>query len=399
MDTRTLFQKISQQMTADFEASAQIKHAGLKGTIRENNLRNFLAEGRLPTKYGLGSGEVVGRVRDTSRQCDVIVYDKLNGVTLMYDESVQVFPIDCVYGMIEVKSALSKTEFLDALEKIKALKAMAPGGAVSQLVGGFTMVHPRPRPFGMVFAYGLADNSLESLVENLRQWEKEVPAALWPNYVCVLGIGVIYHYGRPFETCLDSDQIAADLRPIGIQHGKDSLFKFYCSLHDICAHMQLGPIELRHYYDPSVQIGKYIISGNVEFQHVRGGIAGRKIRLTEAAVEKVVTWCSAHGRMRYGDLLRKQFGSLPLGMENASILNSEVLLYNPDNLPGLHEIGPNPFTRTKDGVTLATPCLASAPSLDIDGRCYVIAMDGFTDADFEDVETPQGTSPSAEAVG
>jgi hypothetical protein len=102
-------------MRADFEASAQVKHSGSKGTIRETNLRNFLAGGRLPGKYGLGSGEVVGRVRDTSRQCDVIVYDKVNGVTLPYDESVQVFPIDCVYGVIEVKSALSKPEFLDSL--------------------------------------------------------------------------------------------------------------------------------------------------------------------------------------------------------------------------------------------------------------------------------------------
>ena len=70
MDTRTLFQTISKRMRADFDASAQIKHSGSKGTIRENNLRNFLAEGRLPAKYGLGAGEVVGRIRDTSRQCD-----------------------------------------------------------------------------------------------------------------------------------------------------------------------------------------------------------------------------------------------------------------------------------------------------------------------------------------
>jgi hypothetical protein len=90
----------------------------------------------------------------TRRDSAIIVYDRLNGVTLMYDESVQVFPIDCVYGIIEVKSALSKTEFLDALEKIKAFKAMAPSGAVSHsLGGGFTRISPRSRPFGVVFAY------------------------------------------------------------------------------------------------------------------------------------------------------------------------------------------------------------------------------------------------------
>ena len=378
-------------MRAEFEASAQINHAGSKGTIRENNLRNFLAEGRLPSKYGLGSGEVVGRVRDTSRQCDVIVYDKLNGVTLLYDESVQVFPIDCVYGMIEVKSALSKAEFLDALEKIKALKAMAPSGAVSQAVGGgFNMVHSRPRPFGIVFAYGLADNSLDSLIENLRKWEKETPSTLWPNYICVLEVGVIYHRGKTFEIRLDSDQITAEAWPIAIAHREDSLFQFYCALHDICAHMNLGPVELRDYYDPSVQIGKYVVNGYVEVQIVKDGVAGRKVSFTEAAIEKVVEWCSAHGRMRYGDVLQKQFGSLPLGMDNAAMLDSEVFLYNPDNLPGLHEIGPNLITVTENDPTLAEhgACLVNAWTLDIDGRRYVIAMRGFTEIDFEDVSDP-----------
>ena len=375
-------------MSVDFEASAQIKHAGSKGAARENILRDFLAE-RLPAKYGLGSGEVVGRIRDTSRQCDVVVYDKLNGVTLLFDESVQVFPIDSVYGILEVKSALSKTEFLDALEKIKNLKAMAPGGAVSRPVGGgFTMVHSRPRPFGMVFAYSLADNSLDSLVENLRQWEKEVPPALWPNYVCVLGIGVIYHYRKPFEICLDSDQITDAAWPSALCHRKDSLFQFYSVLHDISAHMQLGPVELRHYYDPSVRIGKFIVSGKVEVQIMRDGVAGRKVHLTEAAIEKVVSWCSAHGGMKYGDVLRKQFGSLPLGMEDAAMLNNEVFLYNPNNLPGLHEIGPTPITMMGDRPTLSAPCLANPYTLDIDGKRYVIAMDGFTDADFEDVAEP-----------
>lgn len=379
-------------MNADFEASAQIKHPGSKGTIRENNLRNFLAEGRLPTKYGLGAGEVVGRVRDTSRQCDVIVYDKLNGLALLYDESVQVFPIDCVYGVIEVKSALSKSEFLDALEKIKALKAMAPGGAVSQPVGsGYTMVHSRPRPFGMIFAYSLADNSLDSLIENLRQWEKENPAALWPNYVCVLEVGVIYHRGKPFEICLGSDQITAEAWPMALHHGQDSLFQFYCALHDICARMHLGPIELTHYYDPSVQIGKYIVSGKVEAQIVKDGLPGRNVRFTEAAIGMVVAWCAERGPIRYGDVLQKQFGSLPAGMENTSMLNDEVFLYNPDNLPGLHEIGPNPLLVKGNRPTFAAPCLVNAHTLDIDGKRYVIAMHGFMEDDFQDVSDSSST--------
>lgn len=70
MDTKALFQAISGKMHADFKATAQVAHRGSKGTIRENILRKFLEEGRLPSKYGLGSGEIVGRIKDTSRQSD-----------------------------------------------------------------------------------------------------------------------------------------------------------------------------------------------------------------------------------------------------------------------------------------------------------------------------------------
>lgn len=163
MNTQTLFQKISQKMRTDFEVTAQLVHSGSKGTARENILRNFLAEGRLPTKYAIGAGEVVGRTNDTSKQCDLVVYDRLNGVTLLYDESTQVYPIDCVYGIIEVKSTLSKSELIDALEKIKTLKAMAPGGSGLRIIGN-DLVQCRARPFGVIFAYGLADNPKDKLL-------------------------------------------------------------------------------------------------------------------------------------------------------------------------------------------------------------------------------------------
>ena len=263
MDTRQLFQKISERMRADFDASAQITHSGSKGTVRENALRKFL-EVRLPAKYALGAGEIVGPVRNaTSRQCDLIVYDRQDGVTLLYDEDIQVFPIDCVYGIVEVKSSLSKAEFLDALEKIKVLKTMTPGGPVSlPVAGGYSLVQARPRPFGMIFAYNLGSNSLESLVENLREWETNTPAEFWPNYVCVLGVGVIFHQGSAsLEHCIDSAKITAETWPMYISYGKDSLFQFYSALHDVGARMQLGPVELRHYYDPAVQIGKHVVYG------------------------------------------------------------------------------------------------------------------------------------------
>ena len=374
-------------MYADFEASAQVKHSGSKGTVRENSLKKFL-DVRLPAKYALGAGEVVGRVRDsTSRQCDLIVYDKLNGVTLLYDESIQVFPIDCVYGIIEVKSTLSKTALLDSLEKIRVLKMMTPGGSVSTSMGNYSLIHARPKPFGMIFAYRLADNSLDSLVENLKEWEKKTPAAFWPNYVCILKSGVIYHQGRPFEVCLDSEKITASSWPMYIPYGEDSLFKFYSALHDVCAKMQLGPVELSHYYDPPVQIGKYVVYGHgVEGKALRDGSnIETLVRIKESAIDKIVTWCSSRERMRYADVLLKQLGSIPAGMDDTEILNLEVYLYNPDNLPGLHEVGPNLFTMIGNRFAFSKPTIANVCTLDINSQRYIIAMESLTKDDYEDI--------------
>lgn len=391
MDTRQLFQKISDRMRADFEASAQIRHSGSKGTVRENALRKFL-EVRLPARYAVGAGEIVGRLRNaTSRQCDLIVFDRQNGVTLLYDDNIQVFPVDCVYGIIEVKSALSKTEFLDALEKIKLLKSMTPGGSVSLPAAGcFNLIHARPQPFGVVFAYGLSGNSLESLVENLREWEADTPAAFWPNYVCILEIGVIFHFSSAsMENCIDSSKIVPETWPMYISHGKDSLFHFYSALHDIGARMQLGPVELSHYYDPAVQIGKYVVYGK-GFEGTltkTGDTSGRSVRLKESTLDRVVQWCSTRGRVRYEAVLLMQFGMIPLGMENLSVLDLEVYVYNPDNLPGLHEMGKNPVTMIGNRPSIA-PSLATAFTLDISGQRYVIAGHGFTEDDWEDAYVP-----------
>ncbi|WP_113487738.1 DUF6602 domain-containing protein [Rhizobium cremeum] len=383
MDTKALFQAISSKMHADFKASAQVAHHGSKGTIRENILRKFLDEGRLPSKYGLGSGEIVGRIKDTSRQSDLIIYDKIDGVTLLYDEHTQVYPIDCVYGIIEVKSALSKTEFIDALDKIAAFKSMAPGGHVWLSRGGVTISFPRPRPFGMIFAYNLAGNSLDSLTANLREWEQRHPPELWPNYVCVLGIGTISHQGKDvFQKCLDSESITTESWPFPLGYREDSLWNFYSALHDLCARMKLGPVELLTYYEPLQRIGRFVIDGRFEFRRQSDNAA---VRPNEATIARIVGWCGSQGPMRREDYFLKRFGSVPDGLNTRQLLDRHIYLYNPDDLPGLHELGDTPFHVDEDGARSSQPSLLSVVEVVIDGHHYAVCMDSLGPEDFEDV--------------
>jgi hypothetical protein len=368
-------------MHADFKASAQVAHRGSKGTIRENILRKFLEEGRLPSKYGLGSGEIVGRIKDTSRQSDLIIYDKIDGVTLLYDEHTQVYPIDCVYGIIEVKSGLSKTEFIDALDKIAAFKSMSPDGHVWQPIGSATVSFPRPRPFGMVFAYNLSGNSLDSLTANLRDWEQRHPPELWPNYVCVLGIGIISHQGKDvFQKCLDSKSITAESWPMSLAYQEDSLWNFYSVLHDLCARMKLGPVELLTYYKPLTRIGRFVIDGPIEFRRASDNAA---MRPNEATITRIVNWCADQGQIRYEDYLLKRLGSVPVGLNNRQCLDRHVYLYNPDDLPGFHELGDTPFQVDNDGIRPSQPSLLSIIEVIIDTHSYAICMDSLGPEDFE----------------
>lgn len=381
MNTKDLFQIVSQKMHVDFRASAQVAHRGSKGTIRENILRKFLEEGRLPYKYGIGSGEIVGRIRDTSRQSDLIIYDKINGVTLLYDEHTQVYPIDSVYGIIEVKSGLSKADFIDALDKIAAFKSMAPDGHVKLSLGSATASFPRPRPFGMVFAYNLADNSLDSLTENLREWEQRHPPEFWPNYVCVLGVGTISHQGNDvFKKCLNSESITAESRPFYLGYGEDSLWKFYSALHDVCARMQLGPVELQTYYEPLQRIGRFVIDGRFEFPRRSDNVA---VRLNEAAIARIIAWCSSQGPMRYEDYCIKRLGTVPYGLSNQQVLDRHIYLYNPDDLPGLHELGDTALHVDEYGARLNEPSLASAYEVVIDGHLYAFCLESFGPEDYE----------------
>lgn len=381
MDTKALFQAISSKMHADFKASAQVAHRGSKGTIRENILRKFLAEGRLPSKYGIGSGEIVGRIKDTSRQSDLIIYDKIDGVTLLYDEHTQVYPIDCVYGIIEVKSGLSKTEFIDALDKIAAFKSMAPGGHVRELRGGVTASFPRPRPFGTVFAYNLAGNSMDSLTANLREWEQRHPPELWPNYVCVLGVGTISHQGKDvFQKCLDSESITAEAWPSSLEYREDSLWNFYSALHDLCARMRLGPVELLSYYEPLQRIGQFVTDGRFQFRRTNDNVP---VRPNEATIAKIVNWCAGRQPISYEDYLLKRLGSLPDGLNSRPVLDRHIYLYNPDNLPGFHQLGDTPFHIDDDGVRTSQPSLLSIIEVVIDGHLYGVCMDSLGPEDFE----------------
>lgn len=363
MDLRKILQGVSKKLLIDFESSAIANHQVVKGDFREGALKTFLNGSRMPEKYKIGSGEICDSHQQVSKQCDLIVYDRDEGVPLYAGDEVQIFPIEVVYGVVEVKSGLSKVELLKGLENIKSVKKLlAESSKVTTVRSGRHKSYEGP--FGVVFAYSLSNNSLDSLQENLREWQGQNPPSFWPNMIVVLGEGVIFNIGSNFQYCLHNRHLPWAIDTIALKYGGDTLFKFYAALIDLCSSMRLPPLELSSYYSPSRIVDGHIVEETEGFER---GSKGERFRLGHQLVLRVL---SESVEMTYGDILKCRFGVVP---EHVSLFesNAKVFLYNPKALPpGRLE-------------SLDSPSLLNMHFIRIDAKNYAIALDGLEEDDFE----------------
>ena len=112
------YKNLSRQIFLNEEG--KLIHPGEFGTYRETIIKK-LVEPFLPTRLAIGSGFIITSNDNISTQCDIIIYDKENTPIIETDEQ-RFFPIECVAGVIEVKSKLTKTQLKEALIKLTKIK-------------------------------------------------------------------------------------------------------------------------------------------------------------------------------------------------------------------------------------------------------------------------------------
>lgn len=185
-----LFASIEVTMLARFRAAGFVKHAGDKGENREHILREFLVN-HLPKKYGVTKGEVITKSGQHSHSADIIIYDAVN-CPVLYSEKTSIVPVEGVYGVIEVKSSLSKAEFIGAARQIESFKRLAPRDLGVIETRQYVTVHRPSRPFGIVVGFDLGGNSLESLKSNWQELNSDIhDVNYFVNFLCVLGEGLL----------------------------------------------------------------------------------------------------------------------------------------------------------------------------------------------------------------
>ena len=97
-------------------------HPGEFGTYREKIIKSLL-QPFLPSRLDIGSGFIITAKDNISTQCDIVIYDKASTPVIETEEQ-RFFPVECVVGVIEVKSNLTKSTLKEALIKLTKIKKL-----------------------------------------------------------------------------------------------------------------------------------------------------------------------------------------------------------------------------------------------------------------------------------
>ena len=177
---KDIFCSVSKKMKIDFEEiTSKIQHNGEKGTARENILQEYL-KSYIPKKYSFSKGTIVDCKDVQSKQIDIIIHDKFLTPYLVDMNDTKIIPIESVYGVIEVKSTLSKDELRKCVKNIESVRKLQ-----KKTISDYNFPTA-----GMVFAYN-SDASLEAIYKNLNELSEDVDIDKRISCVCVLNKGVI----------------------------------------------------------------------------------------------------------------------------------------------------------------------------------------------------------------
>jgi hypothetical protein len=130
--------------------TANIKHAGAKGTERELNLVNFI-DSLLPNSYQARKGEVVDLRGRKSPQLDVVIFDATKNFPFYSGDTI-VLPAEALLASIEVKSKLNAAEVATSQDAARSLKALQP---MKRKLESSTTRGASPGPRGYRYLHGL----------------------------------------------------------------------------------------------------------------------------------------------------------------------------------------------------------------------------------------------------
>lgn len=240
------FRYHSRVLEAKSSALEVIHHAGDRGMEREDILEQFLAP-LLPQQFGIGRGEIRAANGKWSKQEDLIIYDRMTCPRLFVGTRSQIFPVESVAAVIEVKTSLGTKEIQEASTNISKVRSLVKTGSATHIRPGAISFGPPTPIFGAVFTFKLGV-SRDTFRKRWDEAQSVLPTGQRINLTCVLGDIIISHIDRTLHLW---DKASPDL--LGsfypIDSGQDSLLTFTLALMRVLGEFRFGVPDLfKHFF-------------------------------------------------------------------------------------------------------------------------------------------------------
>ncbi|MGO1081250.1 DUF6602 domain-containing protein [Inquilinus sp. CA228] len=105
-------------------AKTLIRHHAEKGRVVEAVVKTAL-RAILPGRFSIGTGFAITASGKISSQLDLIIYDAMFNAPIILEGGTGLFPIECIYGFVEVKSLLDAKAIDTATKAIGLVRSFA----------------------------------------------------------------------------------------------------------------------------------------------------------------------------------------------------------------------------------------------------------------------------------
>ena len=330
------FSYFQEDMLSEFKRNNDIKHVRDNGDLKEFDITNFLQSNNLlPKKYGVSGNKV--RIASTSghisQEMDVVFYDYFNNIELMNRKGqYKVFPVETVYGVMQVKSKLTKRELKKGLENIASYKRLKRKQIQCEIIMG----KPKSdRGFGILFAYD-SDLEWKDIINETRLFAQNNPKEHWCNCIVILNRGIIVYgnekFGGIYNLIHDNTNEA---QVYGNNSSTDNLYMLYTNILELLRTTKVQDVDVTEYCVLPYTCGKYSYKfqfGEIDefFKCKKHGLYLKKIK--EDKLENIIQYCNSAEPVN----LWKIIIDIAQNKENEpdqykQDINS-IYIYNPENL-------------------------------------------------------------------
>lgn len=244
-----IFDGLSAKLQSEFDfLSSQFSHRPSRGFAREYVLKELLRQ-YLPQKLAIGSGIVISTDGSVSKQLDIVIYDATNTPIMYGAGDLQIFPVECVYAVIEVKSFLNSGELSKSIENVRSVKSMRKIAYVPQQgpIISTTNLYGEELDYFPVLGFVFAYDSIKSIkILKDKLVEKDDLRDLKNNLdsICILNKAVITNYD--ISDSKTSSTKEPNTARVFIKTQK-SLLYFYLQLTHALPQASMRPVQMTKY--------------------------------------------------------------------------------------------------------------------------------------------------------